>query len=88
MVDPDEAEIALEMMEQAIYTSLRRVDVSTRYSSKQIIVILMDANKENGALVAQRIIDCFNKLYTGKKISFEYGIAQMDKIERSKAVIR
>ena len=82
VVDPDETEIALEMMEQAIYTSLRRVDVSTRYSSKQIIVILMDANKENGAMVAQRIIDCFNRLYTGKKISFEYGIAQMDKLER------
>lgn len=78
IVDPNESEVALEMMEQAIYTSLRRVDISTRYSSKQIIVVLMDANKENGELVAQRIINCFNRLYTGKKVFFEYGIAQME----------
>lgn len=78
-VDNEEAEVALEMMEQAIYTSLRRVDVSTRYSSKQIIVILMDANMENGIMVAERIMDCFRKLYKGKKVYFEYGIAQMEK---------
>ena len=80
MVDPSEAEVALEIMEQAIYTSLRRVDVSTRYSSKQLIVILMDSNEENGNLVAERIVNCFGKLYKGKKISFEYGIAEMDKL--------
>ena len=80
MVDPSEAEVALEIMEQAIYTSLRRVDVSTRYSSKQLIVILMDSNEENGNLVAERIVNCFRKLYKGKKISFEYGIAEMDKL--------
>lgn len=80
MVDPSEAEVALEIMEQAIYTSLRRVDVSTRYSSKQLIVILMDSNEENGNLVAERIVNCFSKLYKGKKISFEYGIAEMDKL--------
>lgn len=78
IVDPCETEVALEMMEQAIYTSLRRVDISTRYSSKQIIVILMDANRENGELVAHRIIDCFGRLYTGRKIFFEYGIARME----------
>lgn len=78
VVDPNETEVALEMMEQAIYSSLRRVDISTRYSSKQLIVILMDSNEENGHLVAQRVLDCFNRLYTGKKIAFEYGIARMD----------
>ena len=71
-------EIALEVLEQAIYTSLRRVDVSTKYSSKQLIVILMDANAENGDMVAKRIIDCFNKLYTGTNIQIDYGIAQME----------
>lgn len=75
--DTEETEIALEMMERAIYTSLRRVDISTRYSSKQIIVILMDANAENGAMVAQRIIDCFGKLYTGGRVHFEFGIASV-----------
>lgn len=76
--DPDEIEAALEMLDKAIYTSLRRVDVSTRYSSKQIIVILMDANSENGDLVAKRIVDCFEKLYIGGKVKLEFGIAKME----------
>lgn len=75
--DIEEIEIALEMMERAIYTSLRRADISTRYSGKQIIVILMDADAANGTIVAGRIIDCFNKLYTGGKIRFEFGIASV-----------
>lgn len=75
--DIEETETALEMMERAIYTSLRRADIATRYSGKQIIAILMDANAENGAVVAQRIIDCFNTLYTGGKIHFEFGIASV-----------
>ena len=77
--DVTEVETALELLEKAIYTSLRRVDVSTKYSSKQLVVILMDANAENGELVAQRIVSVFDKLYTGGKIRMEYGIAQMDK---------
>lgn len=73
----EETEIALEMMERAIYTSLRRADISTRYSGKQIIAILMNTSPENADMVARRIIDCFGKLYTGGKIHFEYGIASI-----------
>ena len=76
----EETEAALEMMEQAIYVSLRRSDITTRYSSKQIIVILMDADAENGGIVAQRIIECYSRLYTGGKVAFEYDLTQMDKI--------
>lgn len=79
-VDVTEMELVLEMLEKAIYTSLRRSDVSTRYSSKQIIVILMDTNSENGDMVASRILDCFYKLYTGRKVQIDYGIARMDSI--------
>ena len=73
-----EVEAALEVLEKAIYNSLRRVDVSTRYSSKQLVVLLMNANAENSEIVAKRIIDVFNKIYTDGKIRLEYGIAQMN----------
>ena len=76
-LDVTEMELVLELLEKAIYTSLRRSDVSTRYSSKQIIVILMDTNRENGDMVAARILECFNKLYTGRKVQIDYGIACM-----------
>ncbi|MGN1339428.1 MAG: diguanylate cyclase domain-containing protein [Oscillospiraceae bacterium] len=77
-LDSDQFELALELLERAIYISLRRSDVSTRYSSRQIIVILMDANEVNGDLVARRIIDCFNKMYTGGNVTVDYGIARLD----------
>ena len=78
MVEQTEIDTALEVLEQAIYSSLRRVDVSTRYSSKQVIVILMDANAENGDMVARRILESFQKIYKGTHVSIDYDIATMD----------
>lgn len=77
-LDVSEMEVVLELLDTAIHTSLRRSDVSTRYSSKQVIVILMDTTTENGDMVANRILDCFYKLYTGRKVKIDYGIACMD----------
>ena len=77
-LEASEAEFALELLEKAIYTSLRRSDVSTRYSSKQLIVILMDADSDSGDMVAERIIDNFYGLYTSGKVRIDYGIARMD----------
>lgn len=76
--DASEVELALELLEKSIYTSLRRSDISTRYSSRQLIVILMDANSENGDMVAERIIKNFHGLYTGGKVRVDYGIARLD----------
>ena len=56
---------AAECLEQAVYTTLRRVDVATRYSVRQIIVMLMDTSAENAVIAAERVMTCFNKLYTG-----------------------
>lgn len=74
----EETETAMDMLDKAIYTSLRRIDVSTRYSSRQIIVILMDANEANGDIVAQRIVTCFKKLYLSEKIKIDYGITKLE----------
>lgn len=68
----------MEMLDKAIFTSLRRIDVSTRYSSRQIIVILMDANETNGHIVAQRIVTCFKKLYISDNIKIDYGITRLE----------
>lgn len=78
VTEQNEIDTALERLEQAIYTSLRRADVSTRYSSKQIIVLLMDADTEKGDMVARRIIDCFKKIYISSNIRIEYDIAEME----------
>lgn len=78
-VENEEMELALNMLEQSIYSSLRKVDISTRYSTKQIIVILLDANRENTENVAKRIIENYEKIYVGKNVKFDFGIAEIDK---------
>ncbi len=79
-VEPNEIEVAVEMLERAVFTSLRRVDISTRYSSRQLIVILLDANQEGTALAADRILSCFHKLYTGS-LKFDYDVVKMEGLE-------
>ena len=69
---------AMQLLEKTICTFLRRSDVITRYSSKQFIVILMDINAENSNIVAERIIENFNKTYTGEPLCIDYSIARID----------
>lgn len=73
----EETAIALDLLDQAIYTSLRRVDISTRYSSVQTIVMLLETDIENGEMVVNRILSNFNELYQGYKIKLEYSLAEV-----------
>ena len=73
----EEVSKALEMLDQAIYTSLRRVDISTRYSSIQTMVILLDTNIEFAEKVVQRILQCFHKLYLGDAVTVTYSLAEI-----------
>ncbi len=69
-------EIAMQCMEQAICKSLRGVDVGTRYSSSQFLVVLMGTEKENIRVVTDRIVQNYFKLYGGKDITLTYDIAR------------
>ena len=40
-------------------SSLRSVDTGTRYSNSQYIAIFLDADFENGKMVAERVIEKF-----------------------------
>ena len=62
---------AMTALKNAIVTSLRSADVTTRYSSVQHIVVLMDSNIENGKKVAERIINTYNTLYSNNKITYD-----------------
>lgn len=79
MQDASEMENALDFLEQAIFTSLRRMDVSTRYSSRQVVVMLLDADIQNGDMVAMRIVKSFKKLYSGDGLDIDYEIVELDK---------
>lgn len=72
-----EIENVLELLNRAVCTSLRKVDASTKYSSRQVIVLLVDSNTTNGDLVARRVIRCFESMYTAGRYHLEYDITQM-----------
>lgn len=77
--EPEEEDLeqAVALLEQAIFTCLRRSDISTRYSGRQIIVILMDVTTENCSMVCERITENFGKLYPEGKVTLECGIASL-----------
>lgn len=68
-------EIAMQCMEQAICKSLRGVDVGTRYSSSQFLVVLMGTERESVRIVTDRIIQNYFKLYGGKDITLTFDLA-------------
>lgn len=65
-------------LERAISKTLRSSDVYTRYSSSQYIVILMDANEENGKMVADRILENFHKMQKTDTFIVQSDICKMD----------
>ncbi|MBQ5318575.1 MAG: diguanylate cyclase [Oscillospiraceae bacterium] len=75
--DPSEIEQAVELLDRAIFTSLRKADVSARYSSRQVIVMLYDSKDNGGQICAERILSCYEKLYTGN-LTFGYDIVKME----------
>lgn len=57
-----EADKCLEHLSEAVAGSLRKGDVATQCGEHQYVVILMDANEDNGKKVAERIKSSYHKL--------------------------
>ncbi|MBQ5337039.1 MAG: diguanylate cyclase [Oscillospiraceae bacterium] len=74
-----DSENVLEVFEKAIFTSLRRVDVSTRYSGRQILVVLMNASEKNSVSIAERIMGSFHDIYTGPEVDIRYEIERLER---------
>lgn len=64
----------LEQLQHAIVSSLRKGDVTAKYSATQILVLLIDANRESADMVVKRILSkrCLNM------INVLYDIQQLD----------
>jgi diguanylate cyclase (GGDEF)-like protein len=72
-------ESVLEQFEKAIFSSLRRVDVSTRYSGRQILVVLMNTSEKNSRSIAERILGSFRDIYTGPEVDIRYEIERLER---------
>lgn len=67
-------EYALACMEQAIHEKIRKVDICTRYSSMQYLLILYEPDETQIPKVMDRIFQYFDTLYDKKDFipSYEY----------------
>ncbi|MDE7341720.1 MAG: diguanylate cyclase [Lachnospiraceae bacterium] len=79
----EQMERAMQCMEQAIIKSLRGVDVGTRYSSSQFLVILLGAERSDIRIVTERIVQNYFKLYGDRDITLSYDIANLNKYEEN-----
>lgn len=52
---------SMEHLQHAVSSSLRKGDVTTNYSSSQVLALLMDVNQENANIVIGRIMDKYRK---------------------------
>lgn len=64
-------EVIMQLWERSLESSLRFVDTGTRYSNSQYIAIFLDADLENGKLVAERVIRKFFEQHEELKTDVE-----------------
>ena len=76
-IDVEAQEEAMKCMGEAINESLRGVDLSTRFSSEQFLVVLIKAEKGDIDTVVRRIFDKFYRLYDKKIVQISYEIAEL-----------
>lgn len=79
----DEMEHAMQCMEQAIRTTIRNVDICTRYSGVQFLIIFVNVGKENVKKVRNRIIENYLKLYPGTGIDVKFSMAELPKEQKT-----
>lgn len=68
---------AMNVLENCIVGSLRKGDVTSRYSSSQQVVIMIDSTPENGHMIAERIIANYSRMYDNYNIELFYNIEEI-----------
>lgn len=73
----EEREHIMTCMEKTIQDSLRSVDVSTRFSGEQFVVILMNAQDEYIEMITNRIKDNFYKIFDEKLVNVHFDVENL-----------
>ena len=67
----------LAYLQHAVVSSLRKGDVTTKYSSSQVLALLMDVNRDNADLVVNRILGKYRRETGKKEMRVIYDIQQL-----------
>ena len=78
-VTVEERDRIMSLLQSAIVNSIRNVDVSTRYSSTQFAVLLMNLNSKETKEVATRIMTEFYRTYDLREVEPHYDSADLSK---------
>ena len=70
-------EQALEHMEQAIRQNIRKVDICTRYSSMQYLIILFEPDEKTVPNIMERIFGQYREQCGKKKLLLNYEYMSM-----------
>lgn len=75
----DELDIqrSMEHLQHAVSSSLRKGDVTTNYSSSQVLALLMDVSDKNANVVIGRIMDKYRKEAGKNAINIKYDAEQL-----------
>ena len=63
---------SMDALESAAAVCLRMVDVGNRFSDKQYVVILLDADRENAKQVAMRVISKYEIIKPADGLRLQY----------------
>lgn len=83
----EDIEYALECMEQAIRQKIRKVDVCTRYSSMQYLIILFETEESKIKDIMERIFTQYRKEYKGTPLLPKYEYISMMKEEKKETQV-
>lgn len=75
---PEELEKAMYYMEQSIQQTIRNVDVITRYSRQQFLIILLGSSAEGVQIAVDRIFRGYYKMCGSGAFSPSYAVAEVD----------
>jgi diguanylate cyclase (GGDEF)-like protein len=75
---PEELEKAMYYMEQSIQQTIRNVDVLTRYSRQQFLIILLGSGTEGVQIAVDRIFRGYYKMCGSGAFSPSYAVAEVD----------
>ena len=81
LVSTDEIERSMFNMEQSIRQAIRDVDVLTRYSSRQFLVILLGADDEGIQFAVSRIFRGYYKMNGSSVLMPSYSVANPEDID-------
>ena len=75
---PDELERAMFYMEQSIRQTIRNVDVLTRYSRRQFLIILLGTDMDGVRIAVDRIFRGYYKMNGSGAFSPSYSVADLE----------